>query len=376
MLDFLLVSDSARTDYNLIDSRHINLPADIEDFLPYCVNKLDINGDAENDLGILYCLGKGLEQDYKKAAEKFEQAITFNNAQAFFNLGILNYYKLISNPTSSDKLFFMALNQGIVESNYYRGLKEVGNIKMIQGHDLASDRSDAVEEAIVRAVPLFKKSADVKHLLSLKKLSNIYKDTCDIKDTQKALDYALQATTLGDVESMLTAAEILIEGYCPRIVDYLRENNNCNMIGAEQNLLNDYFTNRQKVSEIKEFYKTTTRDLNAAVKILKLAFNKGYGKARSKLAEVYFKNNIDIKAGIELCEEGVLIGDVDCCFLLANIYEVSEEFRDVNKSKKLYNECINIIIEQKKAGKYASMMLLGEARLGVSRLNVLDNDVK
>ena len=88
-----------------------------------------LSAESQYNLGLLYYKGKGVPQDYVKAAEWFTRAANQEHAESQYNLGLL-YHK--GEGDSQDyakaaKWFTRAANQGIVNAQvfiaemYYNG---------------------------------------------------------------------------------------------------------------------------------------------------------------------------------------------------------------------------------------------------------------
>lgn len=301
------------------------------------VNTLNINGDSENDLAILFSLGWCVEQNFTKAGEHFKRAIELGSHSAYYNLGLLISAGHVKDNISADFFFAKAVSFAIVEGNYFLGLKKEGDFRVSQT-DNRSDYADKKESAIVNAIPYYKKSAEADHLPSIIRLSEIYKNTFDVKDEQASLYYALKAATLGHSASMLLAADYLTHGYSPRIVDPLRQLKNGSLMSATtaddvgQWLVENSF---DKVKSLREILKSHSVDLNAALKLLEQAVKKGNKYAYQKIADLYLHQKNDPLRAIIYYEFAIKEDDVYCYVKLGHLYESTEGFR--NKALAIEN---------------------------------------
>ncbi|MGP9492362.1 tetratricopeptide repeat protein [Psychrobacter sp. AOP7-B1-24] len=90
----------------------------------YLADQADADADAQYNLGVMYDTGKGVHQNYAKAAEWYRKAADQGYAKAQFNLG-LAYYKgegLRQDYAKAAEWFEKAADQGDAEAQYNLGL--------------------------------------------------------------------------------------------------------------------------------------------------------------------------------------------------------------------------------------------------------------
>ena len=82
------------------------------------------DAEAQNNLGLMYDLGQGVEQDYKKAIEWYEKAAEQGYAKAQYNLGII-YHKgqgVEKDYVQAVMWYEKAAEQGDADAQYKLGL--------------------------------------------------------------------------------------------------------------------------------------------------------------------------------------------------------------------------------------------------------------
>lgn len=77
------------------------------------------NADAQNDLGVCYYMGKGVEQDYSKAVALFQKAENLREAQYFLSECYFYGYGVEQDFSKADKYRASVVQQGDIGDNYW-----------------------------------------------------------------------------------------------------------------------------------------------------------------------------------------------------------------------------------------------------------------
>ena len=77
------------------------------------------NADAQNDLGVCYYMGKGVEQDYSKAVALFQKAENLREAQYFLSECYFYGYGVDQDFSKADKYRASVVQQGDIGDNYW-----------------------------------------------------------------------------------------------------------------------------------------------------------------------------------------------------------------------------------------------------------------
>ncbi|WP_162983264.1 tetratricopeptide repeat protein, partial [Helicobacter mehlei] len=72
------------------------------------------SADAYNSLGLMYNIGKGVEQDYSKALQYYQKAAEMGNAFSYYNLGVMykKGYGVGQDKEMADQYFKKACDLG------------------------------------------------------------------------------------------------------------------------------------------------------------------------------------------------------------------------------------------------------------------------
>lgn len=162
------------------------------------INKADKgNAVAQSDLGLLYALGHGLQQDYTKAVYYFELAASQGYAEAQFNLGVCyaNGRGVPKDYSQAASYYELAANQGLAEAQYFLGL--------------SYDFGDGVQQDSTKAVYYYDLAAKQGHALAHNYLGSMYAYGRGVtEDYAKAYAHAVMAVTL---DASLTTLKDLLE---------------------------------------------------------------------------------------------------------------------------------------------------------------------
>jgi len=333
----------------------------------YCINGISFSAGANNDLGILYCLGTSVEQNLHKGYASLIRAADMGSAEAVYNLALLDHFGLRPEDIKATGSFFQAEKKGIKVANYYLGKKEEDKRNMVAGYDRAKDHAEAAGESRIRAIPYYKISAGVNHIPSLIRLAEIYRDELDIIDTSQAMEYSLKAADVGSIKGMMIAGELFLTGYCPRVVDPLRQNSQ----GYTQwGPYNHWFSNSQeKVHDLRKLIKKNNIDIPSAVNMFKSAQMAGSISACKRLGDIYLGHLQDAKKAIDYYQIGMEQNDYMCALALALIYEIHAEYKDIPKAISYYSTCVEIVSSLNPRPVYAAIHARATAQQSLKRLS-------
>lgn len=107
------------------------------------------NGSCANDLGAMYYMGDLVEQDYKKASELYELAITWGCSQSIINMGYIYEYGRIGEPDYIKAYEYYSLASALTQKS--EALYKLGDMY---------SRGKSVQKSISQAVQLWEKSLE------------------------------------------------------------------------------------------------------------------------------------------------------------------------------------------------------------------------
>lgn len=333
----------------------------------YCPGNQDEDDENSNDLGLLFCLGIGCDQDISKGYQLLSRAAASGSQEARYNIGVLDYFKLRPDSPPIPGIFQSSAASGIMEANYFLGQHQEKSVRMVAGHDLAADRADAVGEAKVRAVPYYKKSASVNHVPSLIRLAELYRDEVDIQDTARAAEYALKAANLGSIDGMLIAGELFLNGFSPRIIDPLRQDAHWGT--TEFSPFKHWFEgSKNNIRDLEAAIVKYNTNIPAALNLFHAAKTAGSAKACRRLAEIYLQQYKDIRSALEFYDAGVRLQDYQCAYDMAVLLETNQDFRNIPQAIHFYKVCIHLTGQVTPAFLIAPRIARAQATRALARL--------
>ena len=109
---------------------------------------------AQQELGVRYLLGRGVEADSAKAAYWFFKAAEQNMISSRFNLGILLYHGwgISWNPFEAYKAFLISAEAGMHEAEFVVGLHYTENL--VVPRDFAAAQHNGLAAATVAVLPV------------------------------------------------------------------------------------------------------------------------------------------------------------------------------------------------------------------------------
>ena len=145
------------------------------------------NAEAQNDLGLCYYYGEGVEEDETEAVRWFWDAAMQGNARAQNNLGNCYYY---GKGVKQD-------NKEAVE--WYQGATAKGNADAQYSLGNMHEYGHVVEQSYEKAVEWYRKAAEQGQVRALCKLGYMYEYGKGVKQSdEKAVEWYRKAAKQGD----------------------------------------------------------------------------------------------------------------------------------------------------------------------------------
>lgn len=153
--------------------------------------------EAEHDLATLYAAGKGISQDYKRAAYWFARAADGGIANAHYNLGVMFQQGLGVRQDMSKAL------------GWYESAAELGHPEAMYNLGIAYIEGVGVTRDPSRGVAFFRKAANAGVAQASYNLGVLYESNFIGKiDTKKALDWYRVAEGQGHSEARAAVARL------------------------------------------------------------------------------------------------------------------------------------------------------------------------
>ncbi len=188
--------------------------------------KMDLS-EALFNLGIIYHKGKGVEQDFEKAISYYEGATKMNLSEALFHLGLMYhegegveqdyekaiyYYERAANMNDPEALFnlgFMYYEGEGVEQDYekaifyYEGAAKMDLSEALVNLGLMYREGQGVEQDSEKAISYFKRVADMNDPAALFNLGLMYFRGQGVKqDYEKAISYFKRAANVNHPDAL------------------------------------------------------------------------------------------------------------------------------------------------------------------------------
>ena len=347
-------------------------------------------------LGKMYYIGKGVTQDYKKAAFWYEKAANKGYAEAQFNLGEIYSYGLLGGVTiGSKKAFYWhqkAANLGYRKAQkklgwmYYRGKESWSTIwvskdykKALYWYKKAANQGNVEAQGFVaeiyleghgtpknykKAIYWLKKSANGGDAHSINKLGDIYYDGIGVPKNYKTALYWYKKSygqiNVLDVASsigfMTQSSEVLQDSSILKSLYKIGEIYYYGDYGLSRNFkkafywyekaANNGFANAQY--NLALMYKKgegVLRDYKKALYWYRKAANSGLAEAQSNLALMYDEGKgvlRDYKKALYWYRKAANNGLAEAQFNLALMYKKGEGvLRDYKKALYWYTKAAN-----------------------------------
>jgi hypothetical protein len=122
-LSFNVIADSPQNDIDAGEKAYAN--KDYKTAFELAKKQADLgNAEAQNNLGLMYVEGKGVQQDYKEAEKWWLKAAEQGFTSAQYNLGLLygdDHRGIQQSDTEAAKWFLKAAEQGDISAQYNLG---------------------------------------------------------------------------------------------------------------------------------------------------------------------------------------------------------------------------------------------------------------
>ena len=144
------------------------------------------NPDAQNNLGICYAEGKGVERNENEAFKLFGLAAAQGHIEAIDNIGRC-YYNGIGTKQNFSEAY-----------NWFRKAAELGNPQAQYTLGVCYNKGNGVAQDYTEAIKWFKKAAEQDHTDALASLAQCYKNGIGVKkDSVEANKYMVRAANNG-----------------------------------------------------------------------------------------------------------------------------------------------------------------------------------
>lgn len=165
----------------------------------------DENDMVQNDLGVIYANGLGVEQNYKKAVYWYSQAAEKQNKEAISNLA--NCYLLGRGVEQDDRK----------AAEYHSKAASLGNPASQNLLGQMYLKGKGMEQNYTKAIYWLRKACENEVLHAFAPLGDCYRKGLGVEmDEKKAFELYQKGAQMGDLCSKLSMAECLIEGWGTR----------------------------------------------------------------------------------------------------------------------------------------------------------------
>ncbi|PRD14464.1 tetratricopeptide repeat protein [Pantoea coffeiphila] len=316
-------------DFPLYKATSLSADADYSEAIAFFVNGVEDDPQCQNNLAIFFALGIHYQQDLEKARTLLISAIELKLPQAYFNLGLLEHYRLIPRTASTLHRFTSALSLGIKEASYYLGQHEERNISHADFDGNAMDRSEAFGDARVRSLRYYAVAADVGHVLALTRMGDIYHSEMEVRDDALAMKYYSQAAQKDHLPAMFSAATLLTRGYSPRLS--VTETDKSAFYIHEE-------CDPERITALQAIIIEKTRDPEAAITLLNRAWNIHRSVEALEMMGDIRKEEKDYRAAGAFYMTGMHKGSITCLAKCGEMFLICDEIRSKTIARDLFKQ--------------------------------------
>lgn len=316
-------------DFPVYKVTSLSTDADYSEAIAFFVNGVEDDPHCQNNLALFFALGIHYPQDLEKARALLVSAIALNLPEAYFNLGLLEHYRLIPRSPSTLHRFTSALALGIKEASYYLGQDDERNISRADFDGNAMDRSEAFGDARVRSLRYYAVAAEVGHVLALTRMGDIYHSEPEVRDNALAMKYYSQAAQQDHLPALLAAAKLFVSGYSPRLS------------AAETDTSAFYIPdewNRERINALQAMIIEQTRDRNAAITLLSRAWKIHRDTEALEMMGDIRKEEKDYRAAGSYYMTGMHKGNIPCLAKCGEMFLLCDEIRSKTMARDLFKQ--------------------------------------
>ena len=159
------------------------------------------DADAMNEIGYMYQMGRGVEQDYAKAFEWYEKAVGEGNSDAMANMGFLYHY---GNGVEQDYAKAFECYEKAADKGVPVAMNQIG---------IMYGNGEGVEQDYAKAAEWYEKAANAGDEIGMRNIALMYQMGRGVEqDYAKAIEWYEKAADVGSADNLISIAVMYYMG--------------------------------------------------------------------------------------------------------------------------------------------------------------------